>query len=247
MIGGFVAWFVGLSSQIVLMISYVVLSYSAQDSIRQFGWGRVPPERLSAFVWLSDNLSALDVTTFLVTGASALFLMYRVALILRTLELQQYFGPGLTTLSIFIPFYSFYRPWAGLGEVRNTLTDAIRERRLPEAGIRGANAPTVVYAISVFSFVLADKMLGNAANQMIPKQEFKSAAPYLAFLDQMSTIFIAQSVAALIFLAIASWYWLSTIRLAKDVLMMKPLHQDPDDWSLADNEAFKLLLEKQKR
>jgi hypothetical protein len=221
-LAGFSIWLAGLAAQIAIIGVYVVLIRSVQAAIHEFGWGNVPPERLSTFLWLSDNLVVLTVTPVVIATAAGLFVIYRLALILRSLKVEQHFGPGLTVGSMFIPFYSFYRPWAGLGEVRNTLTIARREGRLAEKGIRGANAATVVYGVSVFAYLAVMRLLDKEADLATPKGEFSGAAHYLAFLDQISAMFMVQIVTTVIFIAITSWYWLRTASLAKRVSMIRP-------------------------
>jgi len=207
-----------LVAQILVIVGYLYVSRSADEALREFGWGRVPRERFAAFLWASRHFQVITIALLITWGIACLVLIDRAARSLRILGVRQYFGPGLTVWSVFIPFYCLYRPWAGLGEVRNTLSNARRERRLPPAGIRGANSPTVFYGIAVFAYLTADKIAGRYADMVVTAP--RNANEFHANISFMSNFLSFELFILAALLGATTWYWLGMIRLLKQTSML---------------------------
>ncbi len=213
-----VAFSIGTLSKIV----YLFLVHGALNTITEFAWGHIPPERLNAFIWLSEAMGPILIGCFLVSGIATMVLFYFAALSLRRVGMKQYFGPALTAWSLIIPFYSLYRPWAGLGEVRNTLAQAQREQRLPAAGITGANAATVFYAIMMVIYSVAGYVLGIYADQISASSgNLTGAAGFTSYLNEMFNLFSLFIIVELIFLAAVVWYWVGMFWLIKASLSLQ--------------------------
>jgi hypothetical protein len=247
MLGTFVTVVVVLGIQILLKATYILLIYSTQGAFSQYGWGNVPPENLSAFIWFSEHLEAMLLAGFVLVTPAILLLVYRAAKTLSILEVKQNFGPGLTVLSLFIPFYSFYRPWAGLGEVRNTLLDTLREHRAPEAGITGANGETVIYAIALFAYMAFEKIVGRMAEGLVPKEEIKNGTEFNIYLEGVSNLFLTEIAVSTTFLLVLVWYWTSFLKLIKNVFSSERVSRSLEgEWSEADKEQFERLMREQR-
>jgi hypothetical protein len=208
--------------EIVMMIGYAALASSTKDAIAEFGWGNVPPERLQPFIQASNAFGPIIVFCILVSGGGTMLLFYFAARSLRREGIKQYFGPALTAWSLLIPFYGFYRPWAGLGEVRNTLRQARREGRLPLAGIRGANAATVFYAIMVGLYSLASKIIELAADRLSNSDNINGAAAFNSYLDELAGLIGLDAGVSVILLIVVLVYWIATLRLIRKSLTLPP-------------------------
>ena len=247
MLGTFVTVVVVFGIQILLMATYVFLNYSTQGALSQYGWGNVPPENLSAFIWFSDHIEAMLLVGVVLGLAAFLLLIYRAAKTLSILEVKQNFGAGLTVGSLFIPFLCFYRPWAGLGEVRNTLRDTLSERRLPDAGITGANGETVIYAIAFFVYATIDKVIAVWAFSLVPKEEINNGTEFHVYLERVSNLFLTEIVVSTMYHLVLLWYWIGFLKLTKNVFSSEGLTRSfADAWSEADKEQFKKLMQDQR-
>jgi hypothetical protein len=214
---------VAFSIELLTMAAYVYLIYSAQSAIADFGWGNVPPSRLSEFIWLSGAMEPILIGCVIVSGIATMFLFYFAALSLQREGVKQYFGPALTAWSVLIPFYGLYRPWAGLGEVRNTLLAARAERRLPAAGIRGANAATVFYAIMIVIYSVSEEGVGKYASDiMATSDDAGGAEQFNSYVENLSGLFSVNIILAATFLIVVLWYWIGMLRLIKTSLSLEP-------------------------
>jgi hypothetical protein len=247
MLGTFVAFVIVFGLQILLIATYTFLIYSTQGFLSQYGWGKIPPGNLTAFFWLSEHIGELSLIGLILGTVVSLLLVYRAAKTLSVLKVKQNFGPGLTVLSLFIPFYCFYRPWAGLGEVRNTLLDTLREHRVPEAGITGANGETVIYAIALFAYMAFEKTIGRMAEGLVPKEEFKNGTEFNVYLEGVSNLFLTDIAVSTIYLLVLVWYWIGFLKLIKNVFSSERLSRSlEDEWSEADKEQFEKLTQEQR-
>src|SRR5712691_5605873 len=186
---GLVVLFAAFAIQIVAMGSYVFLALELRNDIARFGWGNVPADRVGGYVWLAEHIWPILFATSVLAFIAAIFLFYQAGKILTHLGLKQHFGPTLTAWSLLIPLYCFYRPWAGLGEVRNTLLDIRRERHLPPSGIKGPNGATVFYAISFYVYMLADRLMDRYADRLLASGPVSTDAAANLYLDKMSELF----------------------------------------------------------
>jgi len=220
------AFVIGLAAfvfEAIVTIAYIGLIQSTQDAVTEFGWGNVPPERLEPFIRLSGAMGPLLIGCVLVASIATMFLFYFAARSLRREGIKQHFGPALTAWSSLIPFYNFYRPWAGLGEVRNSLRQARREGKLPAAGIRGANAATVFYAIATVIYGIAQQGIGGYAGNIADSSDtINDAAQFNAFLGKLSGLFSLNAIVDAIFLLVVLWYWIGTLRLMSASLRLAP-------------------------
>src|SRR5262249_53259052 len=196
---------------------FVCLAFGRRGPSRVW-LGRVPRERFPAVLLAARPFQGITIGLLITWGIACLVLIDRAARSLRILGVRQYFGPGLTVWSVFIPFYCLYRPWAGLGEVRNTLSNARRERRLPPAGIRGANSPTVFYGIAVFAYLTADKIAGRYADMVVTAP--RNANEFHANISFMSNFLSFELFILAALLGATTWYWLGMIRLLKQTSML---------------------------
>lgn len=208
--------FVGLyAAQMVLSLTYVFYCYGLLRDVHYFGWGKVPPTSMKGFLWLSDNLEWMATVLSYSSVVVFAVLVYQTATLLDRLGVAQHLGPGMTTGSLFIPFYNFYRPWAGLGEVANTLEVTVTRRNIPFIGIRGANVGTVVLAISIYSFALFEKFIGLYAADMAKRPSGTEAAG-IAYLTDASFIFIVETLLTGVLLSVVVWYWTRIMRNYRD-------------------------------
>jgi hypothetical protein len=220
----------------LVIASYIYLIHTTKDVIAEFGWGHVPASRLSAFLWLSHNLRTLLLVGINVGGLATLFLFYFTARAVPCLGVKQNFRPWLTALSVLIPFYSIYRPWAGLGEVRNTLTEARRAQRLPASGIQGTNEATVVYAITLLGCGVVDYALAIYALQLNTTYAgMHGPDQFNNYLNAMIGLNLVHFTSLTISLVVATWYWWGMLALLRAALSL-PASEAPADRS-GDLEA----------
>jgi hypothetical protein len=90
---------------------------------------------------------------------------------------------------------------------------------LPAAGIRGANAATVFYAVMFFicvfaPFVIRTFVISPLSGNLTSAEQF---IPYLNYLSNLYSVF---AIDALIFLAVTVWYWIGMFRLIKTSLSL---------------------------
>jgi hypothetical protein len=219
--GGIIVVFAAFAVQIIAMGAYIFLALELQNDIIRFGLDNVPADRLGGYIWLSQYIWPILFIASVVAFIAAMLLFYQAGKTLVFLGVKQYFGPTLTAWGLLIPFYCVYRPWAGLGEVRNTLSDARRERRIPPSGVRGANGETIFYAISFYAYMLTDRFIDRYADRLLASDPVNSSATANLYLDKMSELLFIATLITVIFLGISVWYWMGVIRLFKHVLSLR--------------------------
>jgi hypothetical protein len=217
---------IAISIEILTEVVYLFLISGAQNAVTEFAWGHVPRARLSAFIWLSRAVGPILIGSLLVRSIATMILFYFAALSLRGRGIKQYFGPALTAWSLLIPFYSLYRPWAGLGEVRNTLAQARQEHRLPAAGITGANAATVLLAVTFVLYGLGGGAVGVFQKISASSGNLTGAARFTFLLNTLIDSFAVLATLQLIVLAVTVWYWVGMFRLIKTSLSLPPIIAD---------------------
>lgn len=205
------------AAQMLLSITYVFYCYGLLTDIHHFGWGKVPNANLKGFLWVSDNLEWISTTIAYSSVVVFAFLIYQTASVLERLGVNKHLGTGMTTASLFIPFYNFYRPWAGIGEVSNTLDAAVARRSIPFIGIRGANTSTVILALAIYTYALVEKFFGVYAAE-IGKRQFGSQTAGLSFLSDISFLVIVETLLTGVFLGVVVWYWTRIIRNYHDAI-----------------------------
>ena len=221
-LAAFLVAVIAFSIEILAKAVYLFLIYGVQNAVTEFGWGHVPRARLSAFIWLSRAMGPTLIGSAVVAGIATMILFYFAALSLRRQGIKQHFGPALTAWSVLIPVYSLYRPWAGLGEVRNTLAQARQEHRLPAAGITGANAATVFLAVAVILYGVVGSAVGvfNTSHISAASGNLTGVERFNFVLSTLFDLFAVLAILQLIFLAITAWYWVGMFRLIKTSLSL---------------------------
>jgi hypothetical protein len=211
--------FVSLYAALMLLsVTYVFYCYGLLTDLHYFGWGRVPSANMKGFMWLSDNLEWIATALSYSSVAAFTYLVYQTAAILERLGVNKHLSTAMTTASLFIPFYTFYRPWAGLGEVANTLDAAVSRRSIPFLGIRGTNARTVVLALIVYAYAISEKVIGLYTAEMA-KRQLGTEPAAVSFLTDISFIFIVELLLTGILLGVVFWYWTGVIRNYHDALL----------------------------
>jgi hypothetical protein len=210
-----------------LELIYVVYAIGASTDISTYGYGHVPTERLRTFVSLSDALPTVTAVVGYASVVVFVVLVYQTAVVPSRLGTKFVLSPVMTTVSLFIPLYNFYRPWAGLGEVINTLRSALATRAVPLKGIRGANAFTVTLALASYSFLIFQKIIGKSA-EATGASKVADQTSALRLLGELSNLFLVDALVTLVYVALLYAYWSTILRLFKEALRLPVAFPEPE-------------------
>lgn len=192
--------------QLFFSVAFTVYSYGVLSDIGRFGWGKVPNENLRAYIWLGENIPPVSTFLSYLTVVLFVYLVYQTAALLDRLAVKKHLSSGMTAVSLFIPIYTFYRPWAGLGEVANTLAATEARSTIPYEGERGTNVGTVVLALAIYGYALAEKLLGVHIAD-IEKRDSSSEAASISIINDIASLFLLESIFTLVILGVVYWYW----------------------------------------
>jgi hypothetical protein len=231
----------GLSVYVITEVAYWFVIAGLIADLNQYGWGHVPVANLNPFTWMSENLQYFLVIGVILYFFAFIYLMYQTAATLDHLRVSKHLNPTMTALSIFIPFYCLYRPWAGLGEVRNTLAAAISRGSIPFEGVRGANGSTVFFSICT-ALCLVAQHASQIGIERFGDRPMNSTSAATSQLADISFVFLIDALLQIVVLALFLFYWLTFLRQYKEALRVRDQTQvvaDPIS-SPADRDSLSI-------
>jgi hypothetical protein len=119
--------------------------------LQQYGFAKIPPVELPIGVAYSDNIVFGLFVVWLLSIAIGLFYAnYQLYFILETsFRKKMHYTYRMTVASTLIPIFNFYRPWAGLSEIRKEFIS----RRNGNANYK--DYVTIVFAVFLITSLLA--------------------------------------------------------------------------------------------
>jgi uncharacterized membrane protein YhdT len=129
-----------------------------QTLVATYGWGHVPHGQIGNTHWVLFASIALPISALVLSYSFLFTAMARARRIATEAGVTGYeFGFGWTVGSIFVPFWSLYRPWVGLAEIRDSIFGTLRDGRAGEAWRteRASDASWILAGTQIIGGVLA--------------------------------------------------------------------------------------------
>ena len=202
----FTAWFYFR----ILTLSYV------------YGWGHIPAEiypiSLTMIEPLFNIVGWVQIAAFFAANIAILVALTAARRGLEKIigEASFYHGWGWTIGSLFIPFWSLYRPWVGFAEVRRAALGVAKRGRVSmEWKSDGFSFSTFCLALTWIFGTAALKALGGEIERTLGVQNFGvpqvEVAMHLFSVDTAIRLFIA---------GFCFWYLRGIIKAMQSVLKM---------------------------
>ena len=139
--------FVLFSSSIIWQI---YIYGQLKSLLQQYGFAKSPPAELPIGVEYSDNIVSALFVVWLLSIIICLFYSFsQLYLILETtFKKQMHYTYRMTVVSTLIPIFNFYRPWAGLSEIRKEFVS----RRVGNSNYK--DYVTIVFAVFLITSLL---------------------------------------------------------------------------------------------
>lgn len=117
------AWIFGTCGALVFLaqLSTVISLFNIRSLVSTYGWGRVPPYRLSYLDWLDKTVLVLSLIGSILSAIAFLHFMYRARKIAELERISSYrWSWRWTVISLFVPFWNLVRPWLGFAEIQKS-------------------------------------------------------------------------------------------------------------------------------
>jgi hypothetical protein len=216
----FLSWAVVFSCLALATASlgYTTLIFDAIRAIKQFGFGQIPRERFALFLLVSEHWDMAFLAMLLFFAICWLMLLWKTANALKALGVSQHFKPSWTVMSLSIPLWNLYRPWAGLAEVRRTVKNYSVTGSAPSHELRGFDRATFGLGFTVVVFNIVMSVVFNEQN-MLGKRPNDGASETIALFNDMAASFLV-SVTCYFVLAMAVFaYWFTFRKMYEKILI----------------------------
>lgn len=201
----FVTFVVASLVEILLGVLMMWSDSRLRDDIAVYGWGNVPEERLTVFIFYEKYAPVLDYAPLILVGLAFLVAMGYARRVARAAGVEFAYSYRWTVIALFIPILNIVRPWLGFAEIRRAVMNAA-EGRLTTFG--GFSFMTLALGLTIFINGGLQRELGGELEQL-PQPE--SVEGFYAYMDQVESLTLLGNGSQLVQLLVMCAYLL-TIR-----------------------------------